>query len=200
MTEYKPIYSKLSGIYFPESNISIETQRSFEGWNWQLAKDKLLSSRKRKPSISEFVMFLDTLRKGDADMQAVYNDITVVRSPYRGCWLNASFEKKEDGFYLQKYDFDGRTVDEKLDDDTLMTDIQISLEDWLDNPTKQGLPRNNIKPGSLYYWHPRDNTVARFGAGSGRASLVCGGHPEVSVSGLGVFACAEGTSAKFLSS
>ena len=62
----------------------------------------------------------------------------------------------------------------------------ISLDDWLDNPTAQGLPKPDAKDGSLYFWHARADAVARFYAGSDWAGLNCNGDPSYRNSDLGV--------------
>ena len=66
--------------------------------------------------------------------------------------------------------------------------IEEHLNDWLNNPTKHGLPRKNTKDGDLYYWYPRsdNNSVARFFAYSDGADLYCYGVPSYSNSRLGV--------------
>ena len=70
----------------------------------------------------------------------------------------------------------------------LAADKQIDLDNLLINSTKHGLPKKNVKEGSLNYWAPDNdnNSVARFGAGSGWFYLVCGGDPRYADGGLGV--------------
>ena len=62
-------------------------------------------------------------------------------------------------------------------DDCLMNDRQISLDEWLNSTKPHGLPPTNISGGNLYYWHPRDNSVARFRSSSDWAVLSCCGGP-----------------------
>ena len=64
----------------------------------------------------------------------------------------------------------------------------INLNDWLNSPITQGLPKSNIKSGELYYWAPMkdNNSVARFGADSGGAGLFCDGGPSGASASLGV--------------
>ena len=90
-----------------------------------------------------------------------------------GEWLDAYFEQRKDGMYVLTQN---KTRAEKLEDclmqnKTPRIEIEIDLDYWLSNPTKQGLPRENTSKGSLYYWHPRDKYVARFDADSDRADL-----------------------------
>ena len=73
-----------------------------------------------------------------------------------------------------------------------MKDHRVDLASF----NKQGLP---TKEGNDFnYWFPRsnNNSVARFGANSDRAGLVCNGYPQFSDSALGVFVCAEGAAKK----
>ena len=69
----------------------------------------------------------------------------------------------------------------------------ISLESWLQNPTKQGLPNKDTKSEDLFYWFPLsdNNSVARFDADSDGADLNCYWSPSDSDSVLGVRAVAR---------
>ena len=134
-------------------------------------------------------------------LKKIWDDITEIRTPWRAEWLNVKFSKKPYNFliglsnqHLITYDKimdngDVKQVTEELDQDTLMQDKLISLEEWLKNPNSQGLPGKSISDGNLYFYHPKDNSVARFDAYSSRASLDCFGNPSYSNSGLGVRFC-----------
>ena len=137
-------------------------------------------------------------------LKKIWDDITEVRSPWRAEWLNAKFKGEsksgilnklgilEDQFYItyDKVMDDGgvKQVTEELDEDTLMKSRTpgISLENWLKNPTIQGLPRKNVQDGNLYYWKPTNGSVAGFGAGSDGTLLSCDGDPASSNVALGV--------------
>ena len=99
------------------------------------------------------------------------------------------FEKKE--MIIRKVNPERKS--EKLDADTLMKDRTpgISLSSLLENPTEQGLPRADVKKGSINYWKPLtdNNSVAWFNANCGRAILNCNRYPSNQVSSLGVFRC-----------
>ena len=155
------------------------------------------------PDIDQFRRFLGVLRSRKAfdgtgkrirksRLNEVLDDITKVREPYRGEHLDGLFSRKDEKLQItyHKFNSDGRleSVTELLDEDTLIEDRTpgISLEDWINNPTFQGLPRKNVKSGSLYYWCPKENFVARFGANSGGADLSCDEDPSDSSSSLGV--------------
>ena len=121
-------------------------------------------------------------------------------------WLDDLFKEDANGWKLET---DHRIVNGKLTSKTynlescLRKDAYVSLEF-----NRQGIPTPTSESGyqkykqgkNIYFRHPRDGTVARFIAGSGRADLGCGGNPSFSSASLGVFACAEGaTRAKKIS-
>ena len=62
----------------------------------------------------------------------------------------------------------------------------IDLNDWLANATPHGLPNSRVGSGTMYYWHPRDGSVARFIADSLGAVLCCDWGPRVHDAELGV--------------
>ena len=145
------------------------------------------------PTIPEFIEFLKYTKDNAQD---IYEDITAERSPWRAEWLDAYFEQRSDGLYILT---NNKTKSERLDDYTLLFDRlpgnRISgtdLEDWLNNPTKQGLPNHHAKEGSLLYWCPEeDGRVARFYAGPDRIDLKCDRYPQYPSSALGVRAVRE---------
>ncbi len=69
---------------------------------------------------------------------------------------------------------------------------------------KQGLASKSAKSSkqdyvqgkNIYFWYPRKDNVAGFGADSGRAYLYCDGIPSSTDSALGVYGCAEGAGAQ----
>ena len=111
----------------------------------------------------------------------------------RSEWLDAYFEKREDGLWLLT---GNKTKSEKLED-CLMEDQfpGIDFESWISGAgsNSQGLPKPNIRDGDLYYWYPRsdNNSVARFSAGEVRAGLNCIWDPSDRISDLGVRAVKE---------
>mgnify|MGYP001573208524 CR=1 FL=1 len=179
-------------IYLPDVKLYVAKQRSLLGYNWQQAREELAKNNEKMLSPLEFATFLQALSSGNREMQSLYEDITAVRNSWRTEWLDAKFSKSgilnKHSITYHKFSQAGsiEEVTEQLDSNTLMKDKQISLDDWLANPTKQGLPRKDVKKGSLYYWFPRNNYVARFGADAGRADLYCIRDPWDSYSALGV--------------
>ena len=124
-------------------------------------------------------------------LERAFNEITEAKEPWRSQWLNHSYSQKDNQIKVTYHKFvNGKLeqVTEPLDEDTLMHDKLpgISLDDYIENPTSQGLPRKSVKEGSLMYWHPREGRVAWFHADAGRADLYCDGGPRYSDSGGGV--------------
>ena len=125
-------------------------------------------------------------------MEQAFKDITEKRNPWKGQWLNHRYSKKDLDIQVtyHKFDFSGKLIEvtEPLDEDTLMQDKTpgISLDDCIENPNSQGLPRKTVKKGSLWYWHPRKGSVAGFDAGADGAYLDCVRYPRFSNSDGGV--------------
>jgi hypothetical protein len=186
-------------IYVPSINAYFTKERLYNGKNWFEAHKELQSNGQRMPTIPEFIEFLKHLK---VNYENIYKDITEVRSPWRGEWLDADFKLKGKDLYINSnhtLDSKGNLIpknSEILDKNTLMKDKTpgISLDDYINNNfTDQGLPNKNVKSGDLYYWNPRsdNNSVARFGVGSDGAGLDCDGGPSGTDSSLGVFGIAQ---------
>ena len=162
-------------IYVPSIGLYVSKKRTLQDRNWDQCHKKLSKQGYRMPIILEFIKLLKYAKDNAQD---IYEDITAVRYPLRAEWLDAYFEQRNNGLYVLT---ENKTKAERLDNDTLIEDRYdpgISLEDWLDNPTKQGLPRKDVKSGSLHYWHPINSRVARFGADSVGTLLVCDLDPD----------------------
>ena len=182
-------------VFVPSLKLYVAKERTLQGQNWFDSHKKLQGDNKKMPTVPQFVEFLKYLKSNSADYQALFDDITQVRSPWRAEWLDADFKVNDKKLYVNSnhvYE-NGNLVpktSEPLDKNTLMTNRTpgISLDSWLKNPTPQGLPSKKVEDGKLYYWHPRDdnNSVARFGADVGRAGFVCYRDPSYWDSGLGV--------------
>ena len=161
-------------IYIPSKKIHVAKERSLQGRNW------FDSHENGMQTLPEFVEFLKYAREHNQD---IYKEITQTRDPWRAEWIGAYFEERKDGLYVL---IENKTRMEKLDEDTLMKDKKISLDSWLDNPTKQGLPKKEVKNGNLHFFYPRDSSVAAFFAGGVRSGLDCYWDPACGYSDLGV--------------
>ena len=197
-----PAVNKEGFIYVPSLNLYVAKQRDHLGINWPDTHSALVSENLRMPTIPEFIAYLRYLNenKSNPEFLQIYNEITEKRDPWRANWLDADF-KVINGILHINYNHilqNGKLIpknSDSLDRDTLMQNKTpgVSLEELLRNPTSQGLPRQGIIDGELYYWAPMsDNkSVAGFGAGSGGAYLSCNRYPSDGDSSLGVFAVAD---------
>ncbi|MBT3404611.1 hypothetical protein HN832_03265 [archaeon] len=102
----------------------------------------------------------------------------------RSEWLDAYFEQRSDGMYILTQN---KTKAEKLEDYLGESKIPgISLDSWLNNPTKQGLPRADVPEGDLYFWAPEDGRVAGFDVFQNYPNFLCNGNPDFQDPHLGV--------------
>jgi len=153
------------------------------------------------PPLNLFVEFLNQLRSGNAFYangnripksfsDSFLDDILTVKNPYRAEWFDNRFHKDgtTDKVKYHRFNTSGQLieVDEILDPDTLKEDRKIGLDDWLRNPTSQGLPRKGITSGDLHYWSPVNGRIAGFYTYSDGAYLDCSGDPSDSDPVLGV--------------
>jgi len=186
-------------IHVPSLNLYFTKERILQGENWFDTHKSLQLNNQRMPTIPEFIEFLKYSKLNFPD---VYKDITEVRDPWRGEWIDADFKLKGEDLYINYnhiLDSKGNLIpknSEIIDKNTLMKDKipGISLEDYINNNyTKQGLPNNKVKSGDFYYWFPKsdNNSVARFSAGSDGAVLYCGRSPSDANASLGVFGIAQ---------
>ncbi len=192
ITQKKPTTRKVDGmIYVPEINAYFAKERTYLNKNWNETHQLLAAENLRMPTIEEFRQTLRYFKtSSDRELKELYDEITQVKDPWRANWLDGYFEKrKKDWYFLTR----NKTKEEKLEA-CLRNDKTpgISLDGWLGSEsTSQGLPKANIAQGDLYYWHPRENSVARFLAYSGGAGLSCYRDPAYADPILGVFAVAD---------
>ncbi len=207
--EYIILEGKKHGNYsYPD--LLIPTELSYKNKNWNDTHELLQKNNEYMLTIRQFVDFLNLLKSGNAFYESgkqipqarldeVLNDIIEVRDPWRSEWLDAKFSKKAKLFkndwaviYHEITNGKSNEVTASLEDYLVEDKIPgIDFDDWLKNANNHGLPKQNIKDGKLYFYHPRDGAVARFGANSGRADLGCGRDPDSSDSSLGVRAAHE---------
>ena len=203
---YLILPGKIHGSYsYPD--LLVPTSRTHLNENWDQCFQGVVQEGSLMLTPRQYADFLAYLKGGrvydgsgsrvdSGKITAILDDILTVRSPYRAEWLDAKFSKggipvvretwnityhkiKSDGT-LEKVT---EPLQECLRDNKLPG---IDLDYWLGHATQQGLPPKNNSSGNVYYWHPKDGAVARFGADSGRARLFCYGDPTFSNAGLGV--------------
>jgi len=188
-----------SFIYVPSVKLYFAKERTLFYHDWDDTHKKLHEQKLRMPTIPQFVEFLKYLRADPtAENTRVYDEITGKRDPVRAEWFDAKFYYKDDEVwvaYNHIVNLKGDLVaqdHEKVEGHLMQDeDSKLSLEHWLDNPTKQGLPQENSEQGDLLYWPPSMDRVARFHTSSSFSILNCDTYPGGSSSVIGVFACAE---------
>ena len=186
-------------VYVPSINLYVAKERTLHGLNWYDTHKELHKQDMKMPTIYEFTQFLKYLKSQpqNQEYQKILYEILTVRNPWRSEWLDADFKVINGKLHIN---YNHKTINNQLQpqnseilEECLMEDKTpgISLEDWLDNPTKHGLPRADVKKGSINYWKPLtdNNSVAWFNANCGRAILNCNRYPSNQVSSLGVFRC-----------
>ena len=121
-------------------------------------------------------------------LEAIYKDITEVRSPWRSEWYGTRFHGSNINYCTVTPKGVLQDVTRPLGNAHLTQQKTpgIDFKYWLKNATSHGLPLSHCPDGALYYWPPGNDTVAGFGADSGGAVLNCDGDPTYSDSSLGV--------------
>src|SRR3989338_2573609 len=204
---YVILPGKVHGGYsYPE--LLVPFDRSHQGQNWEQTQQSVRNEDGIILTIRQYADFLAHIKSGNQvydgkrrrvnklRLDVLIDDILTVKDPYRAEWLDAKFKKRsmsivssKNTITYHKIKSDG-TIEEVTEDlqGCLMKDKTqgIDLGSWLQNATIQGLPAKKVPSGSLYYWSPRENTVAGFGADSVWVDLYCGWNPQFSVAGLGV--------------
>jgi len=182
-----------SFIYVPSVNLYVAKERALLNHNWDDTHKKLHEQNLRMPTIPQFIEFLKYLRADPTtENRRVYNKITKARDPWKGEWLDAKFYAKDDELWVAynhiinlKGDLEAKG-NEKLEGQLMRDEDVVSLEHWLNNPTKQGLPQENPEQEDLWYWPPKENKVAKFIANGICAGLNCESDHSYSHSDLGV--------------
>lgn len=95
-------------------------------------------------------------------LENIFNDITQVKSPWRAEWIDGDFKYKNSILYLAQshaLDSSGNLIPQyvkRLDKCLIENRIPgINLEQWIQNPTRQGLVRKNSKKGRFILLLPR---------------------------------------------
>jgi len=181
-------------IYVPSIGLYVAKERTLFGKSWYEAHEELHEQGLQMLTIPEFIEFIKYLKSGyqnKEESEQILDEILTVRNPWRAGWLDAYFKNVNGILHIN---YKHRNVNEQLKpqcneplEDCLMENkFGIDLDYWLNNSTKQGLPRKDDPKGKLYYWHSRDGKVAWLDASSDWAGLNCGESPGISGSSLGV--------------
>ena len=183
-------------VYVPSINLYVAKERKFFNNKWFDCHKELQSNKERMLIIPEFIEFLKYLESQPDNQEylEIYKEITEVRIPWRAEWLDADFKFKDFKLYINYnhvLDSNKNLIpknSEILNSNTLMKNKKISLENWIYNSTKQGLPFDDVKDGNLSYLHPKKDyaSATRFDADGQAIGLFCNGipygrHPYVGV-------------------
>jgi hypothetical protein len=186
-------------IYVPTIGLYLAKQRTHHNLNWYQTHEELQKENLRIPTIYEFKEYLRYLRQNQSgvadatkhEVATILDDILTVRNPHRSEWLDARFKKKMWGemYIIEK----NNPASAQVLETCLMKNKTpgIDLDNWLNNSTSQGLPNPKTTKGQLYYWYPRNNAVAGFGANSDTDFLDCDADSTHTSPSLGVFAVRE---------
>ncbi|MDP4012262.1 MAG: hypothetical protein Q8R00_01510 [Candidatus Nanoarchaeia archaeon] len=178
-------------IYLPSRNLYIAKQKTHFNKNWYQSHESLHKEDARMLTIPEFLDFLEALKNGNDEFKNIYNEITEKRDPWRAEHLDAYFTNNNG----LKISYNHRIINGKLvPQNTESLDSCVMEECYADlsSLNKQGLPAKKsrlqkYKQGdNVYFWHPIDEAVAGFDAGSDWVGLFCGWNPRGSGSDLGV--------------
>ncbi|MFA5084554.1 MAG: hypothetical protein WC475_04230 [Candidatus Paceibacterota bacterium] len=174
-------------IYVPSVDLYFQKEKQSGDNNWVRAHERLRGQGLRMPTIEEFRQFLIYLRSNsNYENNAIYNEITEFVVPWRSEWLDAYFVN-QDGFYIQTQNRSrGEPLEQCLMEDKSSEIVGIDFDEWLNDATKQGLPKPNIKKGHMSYLKPVDGGVTWFRAGPGGAGLNCGRYSSLTSFIVGV--------------
>lgn len=176
-------------IFMPQHKLYVAKERKHFNKNWYDSHKALHQEKARMLTLREFIDFLILLKNGNAEFKNLYKEITEVRDPYSGEWIDADFKLANNKLYMNYNHkiFGGEVKPQNSDplEKCLMEDCKVDIGSF----NRQGLP---IKKGNDFsYWYPRsdNNSVARFGAGSDWAILNCDWNLQDSDAELGVRPC-----------
>ena len=192
-------HNKSHFIYIPSLGLYVAKKRTYFEKNWFETNKLLQENNEFMPTIPQFREFLKYLKdSNNQEYLTIYHNITDVKSFYRGEWLDAIFEIKENQIYINYAHKLGKNRElipqnsEILNSETLIKDKKINLENWINSDhTEQGLPNKNVKEGESYYYYPRNKKAVRFCANSALNYISCGWDPYKGTQDLGARAVIE---------
>jgi hypothetical protein len=173
-------------IHVPIIRAYVAKERSCLGMSWFDAHKVFHAQGDRMLTIPEFVAFLRHLRTDfpHSEHRQIFEDITEGRINSRRIeWLDASFKFVNEILHMNYgHEFDGKILEPKYSEEVkscLMENRKINLADWLNRPTKQGLPPLDVAKGNLKYYHPdTDYGYVQFYVDSPGAEFSCSSHPR----------------------
>jgi len=197
-------------VYVPSINTSFAVERSNNNLDWTETHKPLIHQGLRMPTPRETWELIFYLKDniGNPEHKRVYDDIlkTTPAGTWHGEWQNAYFTQENGKFYIQNVTKINKKGELEFGNKKELTDY-LNSDVWADtssraNISDEGLCKSTsnlgtyAQGGNIYFRKPRDKSVARFSADSGRAYLNCCGVPSGRGASLGVRVCAEGTRKK----
>ena len=186
-------------IYVPSTKLYVAKERTLQGKTWEETHREIIPKGFVMQTPYEFMTFLTYLKDSknipdlkEKERKEILDDI-LKTGDWRAEWLNAKFVKGKGHRNLDIQYVTG--IDRKGSLITKQEPLEACLNknDYVTfNLNKQGLLTqssgdNSYKQGkNIYFWYPRENTVAWFLTYSDRAGLSCYGGPDGSNAGLGV--------------
>ena len=185
-------------IFVPSINLYVQKEKQLHDKTWHQAHKELWKQGLRMPTIEEFRQFLSYLRYNpSAENTGIYKEIAEVSNHWSSEWLDAYFLNQGNEFYIfTQHESEVEKLEQCLMEDKPYEVVGIDIDEWLNDATKQGLPKSDIKMGKLGYWKPITGCVSGFYTSYFRASLDCRGSPDYSDSTIGVRGVLEGAGAK----
>jgi len=189
--------------------------RKFVGrvkWDQAMKLNLLMGNRSLMPKEAvNFWYLLDEGAKGNIavrtrdgerlkkeDLKKIKDDMIKIQSPGRGEWLDAIFEKNENGFYLMsKHILQNNELvpeySEAVIENTLNQHRMISLESLFKTKNKQGFPTKETKKGNITYIPPtkHENSVCISGAGIGWSIIDFLSPPFIATPSIGIRAAEQ---------
>ncbi|HLD02517.1 MAG TPA: hypothetical protein VJC07_02345 [Candidatus Nanoarchaeia archaeon] len=192
-------------IFVPERGVSV-AKNVLYGVSWTESQVFLGTLDFFMPSQDDFRAFLRLLSSGEDvfdgdgnkvrqnEVTSLHRSILGVRGRESAEFLDARFEQRGEIMYINAghHMVDGELqprISEPLEDYLMGYHKRIDLEDWLRNPTRQGLPRTDVNCGHIQYSPPNDGSIAIFSAILGSVSLRYDGNPRDSDPHHGVRPC-----------
>jgi hypothetical protein len=145
-------------IYVPSINLWVAKETKLNNKTWFEAHKNLQENGERMLIIPEFIEFLKHTKN---NFPEIYKKITENETPGKEEWLDANFKLINGKFYINHNHLlkNGTLVPQNSE--VLKKNLLIytgtrrypepTIEGWINNPTKQGLPRKNTEKSHLNY-------------------------------------------------
>ena len=193
---YVILPGKAHGSYsYP--NLVVAVEKTYLNSNWNQTHEALHRENAFMLSIRQYIDFLQMLQSGtvyngrgtklaSGKVDEILDEILTKREPWRAEWLDAYFKDVNDALNIS---YEHRIVNGQLKpqrtealENCVMEDAYVNLF----SANKQGLPTVKARTQETYFWHPRNERVARFRANSDWVGLDADRDPASSDSSLGV--------------